>query len=217
MNIYEAFSIPIAKFKWSQHEKFKEKFLDWMSNANIAPHSTHHTSEEVKQFRSPNKDEILLDVLPPELRDELKDFFEIQYTNYFNHILGWAGEGCKIIDCWLNVGDEGCHQDYHYHANSWVSGCYYLNFDSTHSPLQFQNPFWNTPIVPCFVGEPLRQTPYNSNFFIPDIEEGDLLMFPSNLVHGYEVSQSPHNNPRISIAANFLPKYLGQGKSSVYI
>lgn len=212
MYIQEAFSIPIAKFKWSEHDVFKEKFLNWYKELGDK-NTTSHGSPDLFQFRSSDDNKSLLDEAPADIISDFKDFLEIQYTNYYNYVLGWAGEGCNIIDCWVNDGAEGCYQDPHYHANSWVSGCYYLNFTKEHSPIEFHNPFWATPITPSFVGEVLRETPYNSHSFIPEIEEGELIMWPSNIVHGYK--KSPGN--RMTIAMNFLPKGLGQGKSTVYL
>jgi len=211
MQIHEAFSIPVAKFLYSGHDEFKRKILDWYKSEERS--TTSHGSDDLYQYRSNKENESLLDSAPPEIIADFKDFLEIQYTNYYNHVLGWAGEGCKIVDCWLNEGKDGCYQDFHYHANSWVSGCYYLNFKKEHSPLTFQNPFWSTPITPSFVGEVLRETPYSATTFTAEVEEGELLMFPSNLVHGY--SKSSGN--RITIAMNFLPAGLGQGNSTVYL
>lgn len=118
------------------------------------------------------------------------------------HLLG-EQMGWSVKEMWLNVLDQGGYQAMHNHANSFISGVVYLT--STHP--QSQTTFMKSPGGTDFkfkndhAGS--TQGPYNADKWVsPAPQPGDLLLFPSYLLHAV-----PHNpgERRITLAFNAIP------------
>jgi uncharacterized protein (TIGR02466 family) len=128
--------------------------------------------------------------------------------HYITDTLGYKCDNVVITDCWLNKCDYAGFQFMHCHSNSFISGTYYVNFETgKHPHLGFQFPGG----VPGAMHKPYleltesKQTKYNSTGAILPNAEGDLLLWQSNLLHGYENS---HGDNRVSISFNVLPEVL---------
>lgn len=119
----------------------------------------------------------------------------------FGEALGW-----QVKEAWLNVLETGGHQALHNHANSFISGVVYL------TP---SHPSANTVFVKALGGSGYvfenqhRGTatgPFNSDKWIaPDPQPGDLLLFPSHLLHEVPVNRG---GQRITLAFNAIPDRL---------
>ena len=119
----------------------------------------------------------------------------------FGEHLRWA-----IKEMWTNVLEQGGSQSMHSHANSFVSGIVYLtpSHPSAHtvfvrnpggSEFTFRH---NTPAA--------QIGPFNAGKWItPSIEPGDMLLFPSYLLHEVPRNQGGR---RISLAFNAIPDRL---------
>lgn len=128
--------------------------------------------------------------------------------DYITNTLGYKCDSVVVTDCWLNKCDYAGFQFMHCHSNSFISGTYYVNFETgKHPHLGFQFPGG----VPGAMSKPYleltesKQTKYNSTGAILPNGEGDLLLWQSNLLHGYENS---HADNRVSISFNVLPEVL---------
>jgi uncharacterized protein (TIGR02466 family) len=127
----------------------------------------------------------------------LADFGEL----LFGERLGWS-----LKEMWVNVLDTGGRQAMHNHANSFVSGVVYLT--PTHpdsrtvfmkspggSDFSFRNDHAGT-----------RTNAYSADKWIsPQPEPGDLVLFPSYLMHA--VPPNPGAR-RITLALNAIPTHL---------
>lgn len=131
--------------------------------------------------------------------------------DYINNVMGCSCEGVYITDCWLNKCDAGGSQFMHTHGNSFLSGTYYVNFDRTkHAQLAFQNRDFLTEnsILP-YMELPVHEfNKYNSGGALIDHDEGDLLLWYSNMVHGYDRNGADN---RVSISFNVLPERFSSG------
>jgi uncharacterized protein (TIGR02466 family) len=112
--------------------------------------------------------------------------------------LGWS-----IKEMWVNVLDTGGRQAMHNHANSFASGVVYLT--PTHP--ETQTVFMKSPGGTDFVfrNDHARTTPgpYNADKWVsPAPEPGDMLLFPSYLMHAVPPNPGPR---RISLAFNAIP------------
>ena len=117
-------------------------------------------------------------------------------------------DGIIITDCWLNKCDAGGEQFYHTHANSYISGTYYVNYiRGIHAPIGFRNKDFNPENCTVqYLDIPVKYpSKYNTQGAFVNYEEGDLLLWPSNIAHGYEDNLE---NNRISISFNVMPKYI---------
>lgn len=122
-------------------------------------------------------------------------------TLLFGEALGWS-----IKEMWVNLLDTGGRQAMHNHANSFISGVVYLT--PTHPDAR--TVFMKSPGGQDFSFRNdhagVRQGPYNADKWIsPQPAPGDLLLFPSYLLHAVPPNPGPR---RISMAFNAIPTRL---------
>jgi len=129
--------------------------------------------------------------------------------DYIENILGYRlQEGVIITDCWLNKCNAGGSQFHHIHTNSYISGTYYVNYvKGLHAPIGFKNRDFNPEnCVMQSIDIPVKMpTKYNSWGAFINYDEGDLLLWQSNMSHGY-IDNKEDN--RLSISFNVMPKYI---------
>ena len=137
--------------------------------------------------------------------DFFKEWVMEKYVDYMTTVLGYeANADDWIQDAWINKSDHGGYQHQHSHANSFVSACYYINYDSAwHSPIQFKNPVVGSEMRPVFVPRTIRETRYNAGWVRVPIQERRVYFWTSNLLHKYEENSG---NNRVSLAMNFMPR-----------
>jgi hypothetical protein len=116
----------------------------------------------------------------------------------FGERMGWS-----IKEMWVNVLDPGGHQAMHNHANSFISGVVYLT--PTHA--SSQTVFMKSPggVDYAFKNDHAGTTPseFNADKWIsPAPEPGDLVLFPSYLMHAVPPNQGER---RITLALNAIP------------
>src|SRR5512138_2052678 len=119
----------------------------------------------------------------------------------FGEPLGWG-----LKEMWVNVLDTGGRQAMHNHANSFASGVVYLT--STHPSAQ--TVFMKSPGGGEFMFKNdhagVRPGPFSADKWVsPAPEPGDLLLFPSYLMHAVPPNQGPR---RITLAINAMPSHL---------
>lgn len=113
--------------------------------------------------------------------------------------IGWKGmcDGFVIKDSWMNVLDEGESHTLHCHPGYTISGTYYFRVSNKQGSIRFNNP--NTLM---FHGQfPQGVLSPQTTDIVPD--DGDVILFPSWLVHGTQKNAT--NEQRISIAFNLDP------------
>lgn len=97
---------------------------------------------------------------------------------------------------WLNFTDKTQYHHKHCHHNSIVSGCLYINARRESDCIVFTRRAtgenWQI--------QPNNYNAFNSNEFSVPVNTGDLVLFPSNLIHS--VPKTDHDYMRISLAFN---------------
>jgi uncharacterized protein (TIGR02466 family) len=119
-------------------------------------------------------------------------------AHLFGERMGWS-----IKEMWVNVMDIGGVQAMHNHANSFVSGVVYL----TPSHQESQTVFFKSPGSTDFVFKNehanITPTPFNGDRWIsPPPSPGDLVLFPSYLLHAVPPNQGER---RITMSFNAIP------------
>jgi uncharacterized protein (TIGR02466 family) len=119
----------------------------------------------------------------------------------FGETLGWS-----IKEMWVNLLDTGGRQAMHNHANSFISGVVYLT--PTHSDAR--TIFMKSPggVEFSFKNDHVgvETGPYNAEKWLsPQPEPGDLVLFPSYLMHAVPPNPGPR---RITLALNAIPTQL---------
>ncbi|MFY9509674.1 MAG: putative 2OG-Fe(II) oxygenase [Rubrivivax sp.] len=119
----------------------------------------------------------------------------------FGEQLGWS-----LKEMWVNLLATGGRQAMHNHANSFVSGVVYLT--PTHPDAR--TVFMKSPGGHDFAFKNdhagVSTTPYSADKWIsPQPEAGDLVLFPSYLMHAVPPNPGPL---RITMAFNAIPTRL---------
>ncbi len=122
-------------------------------------------------------------------------------SHLFGESMGWS-----LKEMWVNVLETGGHQAMHNHANSFISGVLYL----TRTHPSAQTVFMKSPGGHDFTfkndHEKIVAGPYNSDKWIsPAPEPGDLMLFPSYLMHAVPPNAGER---RITLAFNAIPSRL---------
>ncbi|HKP58683.1 MAG TPA: TIGR02466 family protein [Polyangiales bacterium] len=111
-----------------------------------------------------------------------------------------------IKEIWVNVLEPGGRQSLHNHANSFISGVLYLTDSHPSASTVFAKAAGSTDYV--FNNENARaeSNAYNAGKWVaPDPVAGDMLLFPSYLLHEVPENRGPR---RISVAFNAIPHRL---------
>jgi hypothetical protein len=122
-------------------------------------------------------------------------------TVLFGERLGWS-----IKEMWVNVLDSGGRQAMHNHANSFISGVVYLTPTHPESRTVFMKSPGGTEFSFKNDHAAVHTGPFNAEKWIsPTPEPGDLVLFPSYLMHA--VPTNPGSR-RITLALNAIPARL---------
>ncbi|MEL7450019.1 MAG: TIGR02466 family protein [Pseudomonadota bacterium] len=108
-----------------------------------------------------------------------------------------------VKEMWLNVLESGGSQFMHTHANSFVSGIVYINkpHESTHTVFRK-----STGGGEFIMKNDVPTGHFSSDtWIVPEIAPGDLVLYPSHLLHGVPPNEGAQ---RITVAFNAIPDSL---------
>ncbi|HEY5956249.1 MAG TPA: TIGR02466 family protein [Polyangiaceae bacterium] len=171
--------------------KLVEHFLAQARNDNNSSPNLSHT-EMLRPGDSPLLRDAAELIVP-----KLVDFGE----QMFAERLPWA-----IKEMWVNVLEAGGRQAMHNHANSFISGVVYL----TRTHVSSQTVFMKSPggFDFKFANDhpQAKATQFSADKWIsPAPEAGDLVLFPSYLMHAVPPNQGER---RITLSLNAIPSQL---------
>jgi hypothetical protein len=116
----------------------------------------------------------------------------------FGERLDWS-----IKEMWVNVLDTGGLQAPHTHANSFVSGVVYLTPTHPASQTVFMKSSGGSEFLFKNEHANVSPTPFNGDRWVsPPPTPGDLVLFPSYVMHGVPVNQGER---RITLSFNAIP------------
>jgi uncharacterized protein (TIGR02466 family) len=128
---------------------------------------------------------------------KLVDFGEL----LFGEKLRWT-----VKEMWTNMLETGGNQTLHAHANSFISGIFYLTSSHSASRTVFVRPPGGSDFSFRHHTRSAAVGPYNAGkYMLPEAEPGDLVLFPSYLYHEVPRNQGEQ---RITIAFNAIPDHL---------
>ena len=120
--------------------------------------------------------------------------------------LGYDTDNIKM-EGWFNAY-KGTHwQEYHNHLPCILSGVYFVSFDKdVHGKFIIKNPHdhWRVAMLgnPKINLENINDPLYKAEF-TPNIQQSDLIIFPSGLDHRVELKQNSDKKLRITFSFNF--------------
>jgi len=130
---------------------------------------------------------------------KLRDFIETKVSEYFTEVYRPKHKvNLKITQSWTNYTEKGQYHHKHSHANSFVSGVFYIQCNREHDKIYFYNDDYKQIKLP-----PEEWNLWNSESWWFDVGTNDLVLFPSNLTHSVETIN--HEETRISLAFNTFP------------
>lgn len=128
---------------------------------------------------------------------KLVDFGEL----LFGERLPWS-----IKEIWANVLETGGHQAMHNHANSFISGVLYLTASDPSASTVFMKGPGGRDFAFSNANRHTVMGPFNADKWVaPDVAPGDMVLFPSYLLHEVPPNQG---GQRISLAFNAIPERL---------
>ena len=128
---------------------------------------------------------------------KLVDFGEL----LFGEKLRWT-----VKEMWTNMLETGGNQTLHAHANSFISGIFYLTPAHPGSRTVFVRPPGGNDFSFRHHTRSAAVGPFNAGkYVLPEAEPGDLVLFPSYLYHEVPRNQG---DQRITIAFNAIPDHL---------
>lgn len=191
-NVLNLFSTPIykASFKIKENEK---NFLKSISLSDV---------KFKNGLMSDNKH-----VLHQKQLSSIKNQIDKHIHTYKNDILQVANDiEIYITNSWLMKHNKGHYAHEHSHANSIISGVYYIEVPKMSGSLIFHKASNNISNVmsPVVALKYKKYNEYNSEDYAVKTKDNLLVLFPSNLRHSVPVSLS--ENPRYCIAFNTFLK-----------
>lgn len=146
----------------------------------------------------------LLNTVSDLVLPRLVDFGEL----LFGETLPWS-----IKEIWLNALHHGGHQAMHNHANCFVSGVLYLTDSHPSAHTVFMKGPGGRDFAFSHAHAGTAQGPFNADKWIaPPPSPGDLVMFPSYLLHEVPVNEG---GLRLSMAFNAIPEQLNSWGYSI--
>jgi len=184
----DLFPTPIALFKLEELNNEEENFLLNVDTGNKNNNYLNNIS---------SNDTYILD--NPKIKN-LKHRIQKCIDEYKNEIMQCENE-LYITNSWVNFLKTGNRHAMHYHANSMVSGVYFVNVDKDMPNFTIQSPQMNLwPLV-----WKRKKWNYQNNLGeIILVEKNMLILFPSKIWHSVDVNKSP--NTRVSLSFNTFLK-----------
>lgn len=119
----------------------------------------------------------------------------------FGETLEWS-----VKEMWVNVLETGGAQAIHAHANSFISGILYVTPSDPSANTVFAKNLGSTEFVFSNQNRRSRMGPFNGGkWVLPGAGAGDLVLFPSYLLHEVPTNQGAQ---RITVAFNAIPDHL---------
>ena len=190
------FSVPIYKLKVARHQEIKNKFIeDFLTDKGFEPNNPVLNLQS-DYFDGAKK---LDDAAYLELYR--KDLDKMQTKAGFTKDTEWG----ENIHMWYNISSYGSQQELHQHCGGFptvvYSAIHYLIFDpQKHKPTAFFNPLYESLVPATHPSHDHLPDDWKDRIFHPEIEEGDMIIFPSYLKHAVEFQQS--EEIRATIALN---------------
>ena len=191
---YGLFPTPVTKYTCPNHKELKEQILLWMNESKILEkHGRESICHNVVQVGNNNE---CVNAIPESHRTII-DAVEKHNNNSVKYKSNFS-----INDSYLELASEGAIYAPHEVSNCLFSLCYFINYNKEdHSYIKWRRNIASAhyPIIQI---DSTELTPYNMTEATFEINEGDIIIFPSNLTHGYDTNPK---NERITLTANITP------------
>ena len=206
---YNIFPTIVKKVSYPNHLELKEYINKELPERSDIPTQTNK-SRTISLYQTNDDKTFFVDDQTSIVQD-LHEFCKKEFLKFAREDSALDMEEMYIVGSWINIYGENSGQTVHNHTNSFFSGNYYLNYDLSigHKPLVLWNPYvMMSPGRPFMSQNRLQENLASAHFDYLEIKvnEGDLFLFPSHLLHSVE--QTPENVGRTTISMNVMPSKL---------
>ena len=199
MNIFELFPTPVYKFSLSNHKEYKEKITK-----TLLEKYEDNAQTSIPWTGNCNSWQIDLGELNLNMQDVYGEIME-GFKKYLDYLEVKADRSFSMIDSWFNVHTHEMYQEEHGHMPAFISGTYYIQFDKEKdNSLYFLSNNKEFIYSAWSMNVPVSRMNLDNKIQL-DVEEGDVLLFPSTLHHNVPKSKVKHDNLRITNSFNIIP------------
>lgn len=203
--LHYLFPTAVASFKSDNHEKHKKAFYERMPSHCIP----HESGVGLISGESSGKVYVHTD----EALAGLFRFVSRCIGEYLDQLaFDKSRVDINIVKTWISATNNDTVTPVHLHATSHLSFVYYMSMPKDADAIAFQiqaspnEPFYgafgsSTPRQRSLV---LERNALNANQSVLQVEEGQLLVFPSHLLHGTVKVGDMGDETRISLAGDVL-------------
>lgn len=154
-------------------------------------HGTHYISDNSYVLNNP-------------VYAELKEYITTKITNFMTQVLSIDGTA-RITQSWVNCNAPGQHTHLHPHPNSIVSGVLYFELPENSGDIIFHKVGQDNGALRTYSIRPKLkkvETKYSESHRRLKLKDGDMILFPSYLLHSVPENISNYN--RWNIAFNSI-------------
>tara|TARA_B100001063_G_C16749732_1_gene549564 strand:- start:199 stop:828 length:630 start_codon:yes stop_codon:yes gene_type:complete len=144
------------------------------------------------------------DILDDEIFKELKETIIDRTKFYLQDLYSQNPFELEIIASWVMKHKKGDYAQAHYHHNSYMSGVYYLQSNEKSGKINFIKNDQEDKLSPTIKPDVYRWNDINGAIHWLNVTPGNLVVFPSRLVHDTGTNESDMD--RYCLAWNIMPK-----------
>lgn len=153
-------------------------------------------------------------ILDAEEMTSIRWFLELHLSKFLREVYAPASEvELYFTQSWLNYTYAGQSHHAHMHDNSFISGVLYFNANREEDSITFLSGRTHS-----FRLTTEKHNPFNSETWKIPIGTGDLVIFPSRLMHMVEATPTDRRETRVSLAFNtFLRGEIGNPNERIHL
>lgn len=192
---WSIFPTPVTKFTDVFNDRQLTDISNYLNTLNTAPHTAIDGDGESSHDEVSDITKAIASSVPScsDIEGTIQRMLD-EYT------YNCGIDNVRVVNSWHSIQRPGSRLVQHFHANSIVSGVLYVNTDSQSSKIFFDNP--NKMVA--YTNQTTRPTEFNFEYFYVQPEKGDVLLFPSWLMHG---SASEYNQSQCRQILSFNARY----------
>ena len=135
---------------------------------------------------------------------ELRSFILDNAMSLATQVLGHSVKELADVLSWVSFKTQGEEHKAHTHPNSFISGVYYYSDIAEDTPIVFKRSRTTANAQELLVAkDDSNINQFSSETFTLKPKKGDLILFPSYLMH--LVPKNKHNTIRTSLSMNIMP------------
>ena len=200
MDVFPILSTPLGVIQNPYHKEVKSLILNDIATKSNSTH-TNTSSDYLYHVDYVN-------ILLQDKYKKFREWIEEQGKGFVKDIMGHYLQDTMIVtDSWVNICERGGNQHAHNHVNSLISGVYYVSKTDSHSSTYFVRKESMGAINSATATVPTMSIPFEQKTEFNQegemqVNEGDLVLFPSTVLHGYKTN---YEDDRVTIAMNLMP------------